>query len=71
MEAVALGELDGQNGVAGLVVGGVLLILLRDHPALLLGPHLDPGDGLLQIRLGDPLPVGPGGQDGGLVEHVL
>lgn len=71
MHRVLAVQLVDDHGVSRLVIGGEALGLGGDHPAFLLraGDHLH--HGLVEVGHGDEALVGPGGQQGGLVEQVL
>ena len=59
------------QGVTGLMVGGDPLIPEGADPAALLGAHGDLHHGLADVGIDDDGAVGPGGQDGGLVQQIL
>src|SRR5438128_9999620 len=56
--------------MADLVVGDDILLGLRDHPRLALGPGDDARDGLLELDLTDRVLVAARGKNSGLIDRV-
>src|SRR5690606_33976776 len=67
-----VGHLDvhGDDGVAGLVIGGEALLLLVHGHGLALGALHDVVLGVLAVAVGDHAPVAAGGHQGRLVDQV-
>ena len=61
---------NGDQRVAGLVIGGDPLLLVGEQHGLALGAHEDLVLGQLEVVHGDLLAVDAGGVEGGLVDHV-
>ena len=59
------------HSVARLVIGGEPACVLRHHPAALFRPGDYLQHGLVEVRHEDKPPVGPGSQQGRLVEEVF
>ena len=60
----------GDEGVAGLVIGGDLLLFVREEHRLALGTHHDLVLGYFEVVHVDGLAVVACGGEGGLVDHV-
>ena len=71
MHRVAVGQHLRHQGVAGLVVGHELAVAFGHLVAALLRAQLHAVDGLGDVAHGDFALAPPGGQERGLVEHVL
>ena len=70
VQGIGVGKQGGEQGVAALVEGGDLLLLVRDDHALALGPHEDLVLRALEVAHGDELLVVAGGQEGRFVHEV-
>ncbi|CAM3884808.1 hypothetical protein MYFR107205_29655 [Mycolicibacterium frederiksbergense] len=70
VDRLDIGHRPGRQGVAALVVGGDLLLVLADDAALAARTTDDPVDGLFQRRAGDDGAVLAGGQQRPLVDDV-
>ena len=70
VHAVGVGQVPGDQGMTGFVVGGHLLFALVDDAALALGAGDDPLDGFLEVRHEDAGLVLACGQQRRLVDQV-
>ena len=67
---IGLGDEGGDQGVAGLVEGRALLLLVADDHALALDAHQDLVLGVLEVLHGHRRLAVAGPDEGGLVDHV-
>ena len=70
VERVGVLAQGGDEGVTGLVIGGVALLFVGEEHGLALGAHHDLVLGYFEVVHVDRLAVVAGGGEGGLVDHV-